>query len=346
MMHVRGLVLLLLCLPGHARRTHLEASAESREALIPGGFRTGVFPRAGQRTGAGVGKGPVVTASAAYDTAVLSETAMREVQDLIAEMTSSPATLKETLQKSPRLQALARRTPAVADALKNPATLAQEMQILDAMSQLLTGMRGALSNPLKRQQALEQLKRLQLETEQAEVPAAGAPYFARPAMSRAGSLSMQLGQAKSGIVSYDRDGGFENREISKEKPPVKLLNRLSELQVLTSIADLGLLAKAEEAGVFSKLEKAGGFSLLEKLLPLVDDLQLLGTLENLINVPAYVQVLLAAALLGGEAALIAAVPDDNAVLIAVQALTGLLAGGGAVTLLASAYLLSLLQGED
>jgi len=58
------------------------------------------------------------------------------------------------------------------------------------------------------------------------------------------------------------------------------------------------------------------------------------------------QVLAAAALLGGEVALISVVPDDNAVFIAIQAITGLLAGGGAVTILASAYLFSLLQGEN
>jgi len=44
--------------------------------------------------------------------------------------------------------------------------------------------------------------------------------------------------------------------------------------------------------------------------------------------------------------LIAALPDDNAALLAIQVVTGLLAGGGAVTILASAYFFSLLQGES
>jgi len=39
-------------------------------------------------------------------------------------------------------------------------------------------------------------------------------------------------------------------------------------------------------------------------------------------------------------------PDDNAALIAIQAITALLAGGGTVTLFASAYFFSLLQGEN
>jgi hypothetical protein len=208
-------------------------------------------------------------------------------------------------------------------------------------------MKGALSDPLKRQQAVEELKRLQMEN--AEVPASRAQYFARPTGTRGGSPAMQLSQltdTNKKIISFDRDGVFEAREISEKKAPVKLLNRVSELKVLTSLADAGLLSKAEEAGVFSKLEKAGAFSLAEKLLPLADDLNLLGTLENLLNVPANIQVLAAVALLGGEVGLIALVPDDNVALLALQAVTGLLAGGGAVTILASAYLFSLLQGEN
>jgi len=64
-MHLRRLVPLLLLLPsGGARRSirvgdsdhgfaeELEVSAKSRDALIPGGFRTGLARRAGQRAGA------------------------------------------------------------------------------------------------------------------------------------------------------------------------------------------------------------------------------------------------------------------------------------------------------
>jgi hypothetical protein len=156
----------------------------------------------------------------------------------------------------------------------------------------------------------------------------------------------QITNTSKKVIGIDRDGVFETRELAEAKPPVKLLNRLTELRVLTNLADAGLLSKAEEAGVFSKLEKAGAFSTIEKLLPLLDDLKLLGVVENLLNVPANNQVFAAVALLGGEVGLISVVPDDNAVLIAVQVITGLLAGGGGVTLLASAYLFSLLQGEN
>ena len=47
-----------------------------------------------------------------------------------------------------------------------------------------------------------------------------------------------------------------------------------------------------------------------------------------------------------EAALVAAVPDDNAVLLALQLGTGVAAGAGAVVLAGTAFLFSLLQGDD
>jgi len=147
------------------------------------------------------------------------------------------------------------------------------------------------------------------------------------------------------VVSFDQDGLFEGREISVAKPPVRLLERIEELKVLTSVADAGLLSAAEDAGVFSKLEAAGAFSTAEKLLPLADDLKLLSTAEALLNVPSNLLFAGAIALLLGEGALITFVPDDNVVLLAVQLLTGLGAGAGAVVLIGSAFLFSLLQGE-
>merc|ERR1719310_1440275 len=131
----------------------------------------------------------------------------------------------------------------------------------------------------------------------------------RPAVaSRSPVVSMQLAKK---VVSFDQDGLFEGREISVAKPPIRLLERIEELQILTSVADAGLLSAAEDAGVFSKLEAVGAFSTAEKLLPLADDLKLLSTAEALLNVPSNFLVLGAVALLGGEAALITAVPDDN-----------------------------------
>jgi len=255
------------------------------------------------------------------------------VQGIIAEMASSPEAMQKSLSTSARVQELAAQKPAMAAALKDPAALQKQQQIFDAMHQMLGGLKEALADPAKQQRAAERLQTLS----------------ARARTSRAGVPAMQLSQlseTNKKILSFDRDGVFEAREISDKKPPVKLLNRVNELRVLTSLADAGLLSKAEEAGVFSKLEKAGAFSAAEKLLPLLDDLKVLSLAEDLLNIPANVQVLAAVALLGGEFGIISLVPDDNAALIAVQVITGLLAGGGAVTLLASAFLFSLLQGEN
>jgi len=153
-------------------------------------------------------------------------------------------------------------------------------------------------------------------------------------------------QLNKKVVSFDQDGLFEGREVSVAKPPIRLLERIEELKVLTSVADAGLLSAAEEAGIFSKLEAAGAFSTAEKLLPLADDLKLLSTAEALLNVPSNTLILGAFALLAGEAAFITVVPDNNAVLLALQFGTGVVAGGGAVVLAGSAFLFSLLQGEN
>merc|ERR1711966_189319 len=114
----------------------------------------------------------------------------------------------------------------------------------------------------------------------------------------------------------------------------KILTRVEELRILSNVADAGLLSAAEEAGLFTKLENAGAFSKIEKLLPLADDLKLLSAAEGLLNVDSSVLTIAAAALLGGELGLIAVVPDDNAAFVAIQAVTGVLAGAGAVTLVA------------
>ncbi|KOO29326.1 serine threonine-protein phosphatase 5 [Chrysochromulina tobinii] len=119
---------------------------------------------------------------------------------------------------------------------------------------------------------------------------------------------------------------------------VRLPERFEELRLLSSTADARLLSSTVDAGLYSKLESGGTFNIAEKVLPLADDLKRLSTAKYLLNVPANLLALGAVVLLGGEFALIAAVPDDNAVLLSVQVVTGLLAGGGAVILLATSFL--------
>jgi len=177
-----------------------------------------------------------------------------------------------------------------------------------------------------------------------QAPGLGAAT--RSGVLRAEPAVMQEGRLNRKVITFDYNGVFEGREKSIEKDPVKPLTRLNELRALTTIAEAGLLSKAEDAGVFSKLESAGAFSTIEKVLPVLDDLNLLAAAESVLNVPANLLAVAGLAVLTGEAGVITVVPDDNAALIAFQVLTGLLAGAGGVTLIASSVLLSLLQGKD
>ena len=94
-----------------------------------------------------------------------------------------------------------------------------------------------------------------------------------------------------------------------------------------------------------KLEAAGAFSTAEKLLPLADDLKLLSTAESLLNVPSFALVVAALALVGAEAGLIYAIPDDSSALVALQVGSGAVVGLLSVVLLSVSYLFGLLQGD-
>jgi len=146
------------------------------------------------------------------------------------------------------------------------------------------------------------------------------------------------------VLSLDNMGLYSGK--AAQKAPVRVLTRIEDLRVLTSLAEAGVLSAAEEAGIFSKLESAGAISQAEKLLPLADKLQVLALAETLINVPAGLLTAAAVALLAGEVGLIAAVPDDSAPLVALQLVSGGVAGLGAVVLLASGALFSALQSTD
>lgn len=125
-----------------------------------------------------------------------------------------------------------------------------------------------------------------------------------------------------------------------------MLTRLESLGLLTSLSETGLLSSAEASGLFSKLEAAGAFSAAEKLLPLADKLNVFSTLEGLLLVDSSALLLAALALLAGEVGLITYLPDDNSALVAVQVVTGVLAGAGATTLLAASALFGTLQSKN
>ena len=73
---------------------------------------------------------------------------------------------------------------------------------------------------------------------------------------------------------------------------------------------------------------------------------MLSLAESLVNVPANLLFGAGVMLLIGEAGLIAVVPDDSGLLLGFQALTGLAAGAGAVTLFGTSFLFGLLQGDN
>jgi hypothetical protein len=179
------------------------------------------------------------------------------------------------------------------------------------------------------------------------------PLSAQTVVSRHSTSKMAVGrpasQADSPISSagwIDQDGISTPGGYNTAKPKVRLLARVQELRVLSNLADAGLLSAAEEQGAFSKLEAAGAFSTIEKLLPLADDLKLLSFAENLLNTESSTLALGGVALLVAEAGLIAVVPDDIPAFVALQAVTGVVAGAAAVTLFGASQLFSVLQGED
>jgi len=297
-----------------------------------------------------------------------------------------PEKLQQTLQASPMIQELAKREPQVAADLQDLKKMEKEMGILQDARKEVQAKLKALEDPAVMAQALRQTQAVldkmgamrakvleemaegaSLEQQSSFVEVEGesrgvapllemllprADGFQAPALAPArasGVLRAEpavMDNLNRKVYAFDADGLFEGREKSVEKDPVKLLTRVNELRVLTKVSQLGLLSAAEEAGVFSKLEAAGAFSFAEKLLPLLDDLGALAVVESLLNVPANLVAVGGAVVLGGEAALITIVPDDNAALIALQVITGLLAGGAGVTLFATSFLFSLLQGED
>merc|ERR1712118_189522 len=98
---------------------------------------------------------------------------------------------------------------------------------------------------------------------------------------------------------------------------------------------------AERRGERWALLEAGGcgrFSAAEKLLPLADTFSVFSRVESLIMIDSSALLLGAVALLVGEVGLITVLPDDNTALVAVQAVTGVAAGAGALTLFAASAL--------
>jgi len=287
------------------------------------------------------------------------------IQELVKREPQVAADLKDLKRMEKEmgiLQDARKEVQAKLKALEDPEVMAEALRSTQAVLDKMNAMRAKVLQELAAGAGTEQTSFVEVEGESSGVAPllemllpARAEAFQAPALATARASGVlrsepaMMANLNRKVVTFVGDDGselFESREKSVEKDPVKILTRLNELRALTKISQLGLLSKAEEAGVFSKLESVGAFSIAEKALPLLDDLKVLTVAEALLNVPANLLAAGGLIVLSGEAGLLTVVPDDNAALIAFQVLSGLLAGAGGVTLIASSVLLSLLQGDD
>ena len=86
-------------------------------------------------------------------------------------------------------------------------------------------------------------------------------------------------------------------------------------------------------------------SQVEKLLPLLDDYRAISLLNNVVTIEPLFLSLAATTLLGADAFLVAAVPDSNVGLIALQAVFTILALTASVPLFIGAFINSYIRGE-
>lgn len=187
------------------------------------------------------------------------------------------------------------------------------------------------------------------------VAAAAAAYVGMgpaPAIQSRAAVAMAGNKKIYGIDAFDYDTGlFEVREVEISKPPVYLLSRIEELKVATAVSELGVLSALEENGVFSALEKAGAFSTAEKLLPTIESLGLLSLFQDLLEVEAGTTFTIANFLLVTTPALLAlqicgfvGIPEGAGV--GLEALFGLTLTTAGAVLFVTAFLISILQGDQ
>jgi len=185
------------------------------------------------------------------------------------------------------------------------------------------------------------------------VAAASLAYvgpLSAPVIQRRASVSQMAAEKKVLELDEFNQGLFEVREVDVSKPPVQLLSRLEELKAATTVSELGLLSLAEENQVFSKLESAGAFSTIEKLLPTIESLGLLSTVEGLFDVEAGLIFTVANTLLAFPFILLllqgfAFLPGATGVGVPLEVLLDLASAAAGAALFALAYAISLLQGD-
>lgn len=155
-----------------------------------------------------------------------------------------------------------------------------------------------------------------------------------------GKGKVPKGRTKKLVVA-DQDWGWKYDPVPREwsewvkdevgKPTPKLLERVQELGLLRKLAESGLLSKLESEGFFTKLEQQNAFSKAEELLPTIDDLEVLETVQDIIDeefpTKPLATLLVSCGPLYAAAALLDAVPEvlklPGAVLASVLTLAGL-----------------------
>eukprot|EP00467_Chlorarachnion_reptans_P019757 CAMPEP_0114501848 /NCGR_PEP_ID=MMETSP0109-20121206/8724_1 /TAXON_ID=29199 /ORGANISM="Chlorarachnion reptans, Strain CCCM449" /LENGTH=349 /DNA_ID=CAMNT_0001679619 /DNA_START=39 /DNA_END=1088 /DNA_ORIENTATION=- len=165
-----------------------------------------------------------------------------------------------------------------------------------------------------------------------------------------GALATALGARTLNTLqglAYTQVGVGEGREeLRNLASTTKSSKAKTNPPVLTNIEKLKLLSQVEKSGLLSKLED-NGFSLETveklKLLSTVEKTKLLSILSNR-ETPAKLTLASATLALAG-AALIAAVPDDDASLIAAQAIGSLLLLGPAAGAAVASSIVGTLQKE-
>jgi len=165
MMHLRGIVLFLLCLAGGARRSmrindsrqdaqqQINAftkasvvSADASEALFPRGLKAKLRRRNLQEHGAGTVGRTDEPAEPPVDAAMLVE-ALDRMHDMLVEVTESPTKLQRWLQNSDLVQDLAKNDPDVTTLLTDKNQLESIREVLNGVKRLAEQQRELLREP-------------------------------------------------------------------------------------------------------------------------------------------------------------------------------------------------------
>ncbi|KAI0496355.1 hypothetical protein KFK09_022671 [Dendrobium nobile] len=171
------------------------------------------------------------------------------------------------------------------------------------------------------------------------------PSSHRLSMSHTKSVEILAMATKKKVNRYD--GNWKKEwygagifSEGSEELSVDVVKKLEERKVLSGVEKAGLLSKAEQLGfTLSSIEKLGFFSKAEEL-------GLLSFLEKAAGSSPSTLASFSLPLLIAAVAAIVLIPDDSAVLVAVQAVVAALLGVGAAGLFVGSVVLGGLQESE